>query len=507
MADASEAAHAVPHLDDGVVAEILHRLPTKDAYRAAAVCPRWRAVVTEPVFLSRHLAPRPLPLLDDGPRAVILQPRRKVGYTHLTLVATDPAGAGPVDLNVPLDPKYTDESLKSSCAYKSPKPPTPGLLDTAADSFVLSRLYSTGTDDDEIWDDDAPEEHDQLAGGAAVEEARDDNAVEEPDQPAAGDDVTVGEAVEADVPGAEAAPPPLPVEVPDHVAFFERTVPILDISFVASHGRLLLARSRTRYYVCDPAANRWVALPPSSFPPTHDAAPGLHYDLDAATGWVSFTVVLLVRLRRRRLLVETFSSATGRWDRNVLDAPGVARRLGVASQGIHVGTCFYWLCRRDGRVIRYDVARRRASVVRDPPEAEGSDGRACRSLGSAGGRLRYCAFDIRDEHSGSMLPHDDIEGVHGVWVMDPGAGAWRRVHEAVVEDLSAWYFKMVWGLEKAVEFPGACGGAIIVDQNKHLLRYDLESGDKVKIASLYRNDGRLGALYGRYHAFPFFGSG
>jgi len=29
-----------PHLDDGVVSDILHRLPTKDAYGLTAVCPR-----------------------------------------------------------------------------------------------------------------------------------------------------------------------------------------------------------------------------------------------------------------------------------------------------------------------------------------------------------------------------------------------------------------------------------------------------------------------------------
>ncbi|KAL6838798.1 hypothetical protein ACP4OV_031512 [Aristida adscensionis] len=451
-----EATSALPHLDDGVVAEILHRLPTRDAYRASAVCPRWRAVVSEPVFLSRHLSPPPLPLLHDGPPLVILQPRRRVGYTHLTLVATDPAAAGIVGLDLPLEPKYTDKSRKP--VYVEPKP------------------YSTGDDTTEICDDD------------------DDEAPE---------------AAEAEAPpGAEAAPPLRP-EVPDHVAFFERTVPMLDVSFVAAHGRLLLARSKSRYYVCDPGANRWLVLPPSPLPPTYDAAPGLHYDLDAATGRVSFTVVLLIRARQRQLIVETFSSATGRWERVVLDAQGAARRLGVASPGIHVGASFYWLSRRGARVIRYNLARRRASVVREPPEAEGSKGRLCRSLGSAGGRLRFCAFDVRDEHSGNMLPHDGLEGVHGVWVMDDdgGAGAWRRVHEAVVENLSAWYFNVVTGVEHAVEFAGACGGAIVVKRNHRVVRYDLESGDKAVLASLYRDDGNLAELYSRYTAFPFYGSG
>ncbi|OEL14644.1 hypothetical protein BAE44_0024336, partial [Dichanthelium oligosanthes] len=90
------------------------------------------------------------------------------------------------------------------------------------------------------------------------------------------------------------------------------------------------------------------------------------------------------------------------------------------------------LCRCRGHVVRSDAARGRASVVRNPPEAEGSKGRMWQSLGSAGGPLRLCAFDIRDEESSNMLPHNDVKDVHGVWVMDAAGGApWRRVHEAV----------------------------------------------------------------------------
>ena len=144
-------------------------------------------------------------------------------------------------------------------------------------------------------------------------------------------------------------------------------------------------------------------------------------------------------------------------------------------------------------------------MLREPPEAEGSKGRVGRSLGSAGGRLRLCAFDIRDEKSSSMVPHGDIKGVHGVWVMD-AAGVWRRVHEAVVDDVSSWYFKILWNHELPVDFAGACGDFIIVDKNKYLLRYDLESGDKVRLAILYRDDGMFGSLYRRYRAFPFFRS-
>ncbi|RLM86477.1 hypothetical protein C2845_PM04G20760 [Panicum miliaceum] len=66
------ALRAAPHLDDGVVSEFLHRLPTRDAYRLTAVCPRWRALISSPSFLSRHLSPRPLPLLDGLPDAIVL---------------------------------------------------------------------------------------------------------------------------------------------------------------------------------------------------------------------------------------------------------------------------------------------------------------------------------------------------------------------------------------------------------------------------------------------------
>ncbi|PUZ71452.1 hypothetical protein GQ55_2G314400 [Panicum hallii var. hallii] len=411
---------AAPHLDDGVVSEFLHRLPTRDAYRLTAVCPRWRALISSPAFLSRHLSPRPLPLLEGLPDAIVLQPK-KLGYTHLMLVATDPAVH--VALNMPRLPKYT------------------------------------------VWDRYRP-------------------------------------------PRTKLLPPSTPVmELGDHAAvFFERTVPMLDFTIEASHGRLLLGRGRTRYFVCDPAANRWLALPPpAAIPPTRDTACGFCYDVDAETGRVSFTVVLLARARFRRVLVETFSSATGSWATTMLDAQGVARCLGTASPGIHVGTCFYWLSRRRGRVLSYDAARGRATVVREPPDAEGSVERTARSLGSTGGRLRLCGFDIRDDNP-SALPHYSLEGVHGVWVMDD-AGAWRRVHEAVVENIQAWYFKRLLGIEKPLDFAGAPGGYIVLDKDSILLRYDLESGEKVDLVRFYRDDGCIGALYHRSHAFPFYRSG
>ncbi|KAM0834288.1 hypothetical protein ACQ4PT_063700 [Festuca glaucescens] len=288
MADAvtpnTVAAVAAPHLDDGIVSEILCRLPSKDAYRLAAVCRRWHALLSLPTFLCRHLCPRPMPVLDDGPCAFIVQPRGKVGYTHLTMVATDPNGSVAVKLPVP--EKFKDQ----------PPPLPPPIV----------RMPRP---------DPLPDE--QMFVGSLFDDTDDDDT--EP-------------------PAVVIDPAPAP-RAEDYVLFFERTVPMLDISIVASHGRLLLARSRSRYYVCDPDANRWIVLPTSTIAPVRDANAGIHYKVDASTGKTSFTVVVLLRRRLRRGLVEVFSSRTGQWDARELRAEGVARCLGAASLGVHVGAC------------------------------------------------------------------------------------------------------------------------------------------------------------------------
>jgi hypothetical protein len=108
-----------------------------------------------------------------------------------------------------------------------------------------------------------------------------------------------------------------------------------------------------------------------------------------------------------------------------------------------------------------------------------------------------------------MLQHDDVEAVHGVWFLEDAEASrpsWRRVHEAVLEDLSVWYFNSMCDMEKPVDFPGASGDFIVLEQDwRRLLRYDLDSGRKVELFNLYRDTTRLGALYRRFHAFPFFG--
>ncbi|RLN30174.1 hypothetical protein C2845_PM05G04990 [Panicum miliaceum] len=58
-----------------------------------------------------------------------------------------------------------------------------------------------------------------------------------------------------------------------------------------------------------------------------------------------------------------------------------------------------------------------------------------------------------------------------------GDGRRRSVHKAVVDDLSAYYFNMLWGhatrWRMALEFAGACSDSILVDKDKFLLPYTL----------------------------------
>lgn len=121
-----------------------------------------------------------------------------------------------------------------------------------------------------------------------------------------------------------------------------------------------------------------------------------------------------------------------------------------------------------------------------------------------------CTFDIFDEESKNVTPHDGITGEHGVWLMtEEGAdqAAWRRVHEAVVDGISVYVFLMLFDHDVPVDFAGARRSSILVKKSSVLLRYDLETGNKVGLMEIYRNDGRLGALYKGCHAFPFFRPG
>ncbi|RLM92666.1 hypothetical protein C2845_PM08G02380 [Panicum miliaceum] len=106
----------------------------------------------------------------------------------------------------------------------------------------------------------------------------------------------------------------------------------------------------------------------------------------------------------------------GRWD--------TTHVFGVASPGIRVATCFYGLCQREEAARRWSATRPRRRTPR------GACGDPCL----------------------------------------PGVGG-RASPAAVVDDLSAYYFNMLWGHEMALDFAGACSDSVAVDKDKSLLRY------------------------------------
>ncbi|CAD6245940.1 unnamed protein product [Miscanthus lutarioriparius] len=303
---------------------------------------------------------------------------------------------------------------------------------------------------------------------------------------------------------AEHAPAASPAEG-ELATFLMRTIPKLDASFVASDGPMLLARNPTRsYFVCYPAANRWIALPP---PPAGDTvAAGFRYVVvDAASGTISFMVVLVAPDH-----VATFSSKTGEWGVKEHGAHEDVMAFGAWGPGIRAGNSIYWQSAAGdarARVLCFDVARGgRVSAFREPPLADGGTKRVGRSLGSASGRLRLCAFDVRDNDPGNVQLHA-VEGVHGVFFLDDGdAGTWRRAHEVVVrDDISVTFFGVPHGAEVPVDFTGASGSSIIVNKNQVLFRRDLEGGNKVRLFDLNKQyDPRMARLYNNLDMFPLF---
>ncbi|KAF6989780.1 hypothetical protein CFC21_007073 [Triticum aestivum] len=464
IADAVPDKFQPPFLEGGLVTEILLRLPaTEDTYRAAAVCPQWQAwrdLVLQPPFLSRHLSPPPPPLPHDEPATIILQPRRKVenGYVHLTLIPVEPINPadGPVHLhlNLPIAVKWTFP---------------------------------------EIGGTEATDEPDLLRPVASV----------------------LGNPC-AQLPVDAASPPP-------YVIFFEKTAPKLGISIVASHSSLLLGRSRTSYYVCYPAANRWLQLPPPSQPSNDETASpargmlqsancGFHYEVDAATGRLRFTVVALSKFKGRKVLASVFTSTTGTWATRVVPASGAARCLGgstsyqgkdarsrcIASPGVFASDGFYWLSETRSRVLYYNVFDGHISVLRVPGKIDGASHRveASMSIGYADGRLRLMAVDI-------VTMMNRVEGSLGVWDLDGGAprqtgdgqtaAEWRSVHRGV--------WQGTW-----IDYSGTFESFLLIAYGKTLLRYDLTTRATTEIARLRPTfkPTRLDALYRSCSIFPFF---
>uniref|UniRef100_K4A062 Uncharacterized protein n=1 Tax=Setaria italica TaxID=4555 RepID=K4A062_SETIT len=187
----------------------------------------------------------------------------------------------------------------------------------------------------------------------------------------------------------------------------------------------MVARSATgSYYVCFPAANRWIALPLPPIATDHNTANGFHYDIGAEPGIILFMAVLL---NLAGVDVAMFPSKTGNWETKALVVQEDAARdhgRGQPSPGIHAGNYFYWLSASGhGGVLCLDVARGLDLIGARRADAGRGSGR----------RLWLCAFDIRDNEPNNIQPHD-VEGVHSAWLLLDDASAWQRVHEAVVRD-------------------------------------------------------------------------
>ncbi|KAL6644525.1 hypothetical protein ACP70R_016133 [Stipagrostis hirtigluma subsp. patula] len=293
----------------------------------------------------------------------------------------------------------------------------------------------------------------------------------------------------ADVPGATPAPP-----------FFRTTVPGLDVAVVASHGRLLLVRGNRFSFVCDPAENRWVKLPPGPvIEKLRQTAFGFHY-VHAASGEIRFTIVLLVRRRRRRLVVHTLQSHTGQWNSTILGVRTASRFLGQHSSGVYSGGSFYWPSRH--RIIRYDAATGRVSVFRQAPPAPNFPTREGRSLGSVDGQLRLCTFDIRRQAADYAFEVRDVPAAINVWMLQ--GEQWVLVRQVVIGDVR-WMYDRFQGFELPLDWASSSTRVILVKKDNQLLIRDLETGYLTFLTSLHHGEaGGIHSLYREgYRVFPF----
>jgi hypothetical protein len=145
---------------------------------------------------------------------------------------------------------------------------------------------------------------------------------------------------------------------------------------------------------------------------------------------MQFRVVVLVRLSNSRLAVKSFSSSEACWNTMEVevehDAASSFGDDGVGP-GIYAAGVFFWKSRvKCGPVICYDLVGARVSVIAQPPLEEGCIRRAGSSLGTTGGELRLCTFDVdAQEHYGfEVVALDD--GVLSVWVREGVAASWVR---------------------------------------------------------------------------------
>jgi hypothetical protein len=227
---------------------------------------------------------------------------------------------------------------------------------------------------------------------------------------------------------------------------------------------------------------------------------------------MQFRVVVLVRLSNSRLAVKSFSSSEACWDTMEVevehDAASSFGDDGVGP-GIYAAGFFFWKSRTTcGTVICYNLVGARVSVIAQPPLEEGCIRRAGSSLGTTGGELRLCTFDVNapEQYGIEVVALDD--GILSVWVRESVAACWVRKAKVLVGDAS-WMYHIFVGFEIPIDFPGASFRWIIVKKNRDLiLRRDLVTREIEFVSNLYRRESSyLNSFYKNalaLDAFPLF---
>ncbi|KAK3122224.1 hypothetical protein QOZ80_8BG0666770 [Eleusine coracana subsp. coracana] len=190
----------------------------------------------------------------------------------------------------------------------------------------------------------------------------------------------------------------------------------------ASNGLLLLrsasASAAGRFFVADPVARRWAALPP---PPTDAMLSTLAFDPSSGPS-PSYRVINFTGWRGRVGELEVFSSETGKWARREADFGVMAGSLS-GSMHLHAGAV-YVLAFEPDCIVRMDVSvagageEKVACETIELPEPTDGDGPVTHS----GGLLHYVTSD-RDRFN--------------VWALDEAASdrQWKLKHFVKVDDV------------------------------------------------------------------------
>ncbi|KAK3123998.1 hypothetical protein QOZ80_8AG0639070 [Eleusine coracana subsp. coracana] len=199
--------------------------------------------------------------------------------------------------------------------------------------------------------------------------------------------------------------------------------PFLDgaVACDASNGLLLLrsASASARFFVADPVARRWAALP---LPPTDAMLSTLAFDPSGPSP--SYRVINFTGWRGRVGELEVFSSETGKWAPREADFGVMAGSLS-GSMHLHAGAV-YVLAFEPDCIVRMDVTaagaggeEKVACETIELPEPTDGDGPVTHS----GGLLHYVTSD---------------SDRFNVWALDESAAAerrWRLKHVVKVDDV------------------------------------------------------------------------